>query len=86
MSAPVTPARAALHDLIATMQAIENAYEKSRVRSLSEVEDAQLAKLEDRRSALERQLQAMVQEQMGIDYAVLWHAVTPTGPVPKLPG
>jgi hypothetical protein len=78
----MTPARAALHDLIATMQAIANAYSAAGRRQwtgeLTADEMAKLDKLEARQHALEQQLQQMVQEQLGVDYATLWHAVTPT--------
>lgn len=83
MTGPVTPARAALHDLIATMQAIATL--QSSPRPFSEAVHAQFDKLEARQAALEKQLQDMVQEQLGVDYATLWHAVTPTGTPPKLP-
>jgi hypothetical protein len=79
----LTPAAVALNDLIATMEAIQRLYDKA---PLSEAEDSRLCTLEDRRSGLERQLQREVSEKLGIDYALLWHAVTPTGPIPKLPG
>lgn len=79
----VTPAAAALNDLVATMQAIATMYGKP--DELTNTQDRQLSALENRRTALEHQLEAMVKDQLGVDYAVLWHAVTPSGPVPKLP-
>jgi hypothetical protein len=78
VTGPVTPARAALHDLIATMAAVDRLYETVRGRDPTDTEDRQLSALEDRRGALERQLQQMVHDQLGIDYAQLWHAVTPS--------
>lgn len=85
MNAPVTPARAALHDLIATMQQLANLQARTKGRDLNEAEDRLYAQLEKRIGGLERQLQREVQERLGVDYAVLWHAVTPSGPIPKLP-
>lgn len=88
----VTPSRAALHDLIVTMQAIVDLQERGRKlfaetgRDLPDADDQRLSKLEERREALEAQLVREVQEKLGIDYAVLWHAVTPSGPIPRLPG
>lgn len=76
MTGPVTPARAALHDLIATMQAITNLY--SRDGDVTDEQSRQLDKLEARQASLEQQLIDMVREQLGVDYATLWHAVTPT--------
>ncbi len=70
-----TPASIALADLVQTMAAIDRAYDK---RQLTDAEDIQLSKLDDRRNSLERQLVQMVSDQLGIDYGVLWHAVTPT--------
>jgi hypothetical protein len=82
----VTPARAALHDLIATMQAQANWYERVKHRDATDEELRQMDKLDERQAALERQLQQEVKDKLGIDYATLWHAVTPSGPIPKLPG
>lgn len=79
----VTPERALLNDLIATMEAIARLYDKP--GDLTDEEDALTSKLEDRRSALEDALQRAVSEKLGLDYAVLWHAITPSGPIPKLP-
>lgn len=76
MSVPVTNARAALHDLVETMAAIDRLYQKS--GTLTEAEDRRLCQLEDRRLGLERQLIREVKEGLGIDYGVLWNAVTPT--------
>lgn len=81
-TAGVTPERALLNDLIATMEAIARLYDKG---DLTDEEDALTSKLEDRRTALENALQRAVSEKLGLDYAVLWHAITPSGPVPKLP-
>lgn len=80
----VTAASAALHDLVQTMQAIDRLYDFGRVRQLTDAEDRRLSTLDERRDALERQLQAEVADKLGVDYAVLWHAVTPSGPVPNL--
>lgn len=80
----VTAASAALHDLVQTMQAIDRLYDTGRARELTASEDRKLAALNNRRDALERQLQDEVADKLGVDYGVLWHAVTPSGPVPKL--
>lgn len=82
-TAGVTPERALLNDLVATMEAIARLY--GQPGDLTEEEDRLTSKLEDRRSALETALQQAVAEKLGIDYAVLWHAITPSGPIPKLP-
>jgi len=50
----------------------------------AQAEDGRLSVLEDRRTSLEKTLQQEVKDKLGVDYAVLWHAVTPSGPVPKL--
>lgn len=78
----VTTASAALHDLVQTMRAIDRLYDFGRVRELTDAEDQRLAALDDRRNALERQLQQEVKDKLGVDYTVLWHAVTPSGPIP----
>jgi regulator of sigma D len=83
MNAPVSPAATVLNDLVATMQAIKNLYDKP--GELTDTQDRQLSMLDNRRFALEDQLQQMVKDTLGVDYAVLWHAVTPSGPIPKLP-
>jgi hypothetical protein len=81
--AGISPAAAVLNDLVATMQAIKNLYDKP--GELTDTQDRQLSMLDNRRFALEDQLQQMVKDTLGVDYAVLWHAVTPSGPIPKLP-
>lgn len=81
--AGVTPERALLNDLVATMEAIQRLY--SKCSELTDEEDALLSKLDARRFALEDALQRAVTEKLGLDYAVLWHAITPSGPIPKLP-
>lgn len=80
----VTAASAALHDLIQTLQAIDRLYDTARHRELSDAEDRKLSALDNRRDGLEAQLQREVTEKLGIDYVVLWHAVTPSGPIPNL--
>ena len=80
----VTAASAALHDLVQTMRAIDRLQQVGRVRELTEAEDTRLTQLDNRRDGLERQLQAEVADKLGVDYVVLWHAVTPSGPVPDL--
>lgn len=82
----VTTASAALHDLILTMQAIDRLYDFGRQRELTDAEDQRLSQLDERRDGLERQLQREVADKLGVDYAVLWHAITPSGPVPDLTG
>lgn len=82
----VTAASAALHDLVQTMQAIDRLYDFGHLRQLTDTEDQRLSMLSERRDALERQLQREVADKLGVDYAVLWHAVTPSGPVPDLSG
>lgn len=79
----VTTASAALHDLVQTMQAIDRLYDSARHRELTATEDRKLSALENRRAGLERQLQAEVMDKLGVDYFVLWHAVTPTAPAAK---
>jgi uncharacterized protein Yka (UPF0111/DUF47 family) len=80
----VTTASAALNELVQTMRLVDQLYDKVRGRDPTDEEDRLISQLERRQDALERQLQAEVMERLGVDYAVLWHAVTPSGPVPKL--
>ncbi len=72
----MTPTAIALNDLVQTMEAIDRLYDKP---ELNDLQDRVLSTLEDRRSSLETQLQQLVGEQLGVDYGVLWHAVTPSG-------
>ena len=82
----VTTASAALHDLVETMKAIDRLYDRSRIRRLSLQEDERLSQLERRRDGLEDQLKREVREKLGIDYVVLWHAITPSEPAPTRQG
>ena len=78
----VTPASIALSDLVATMTQIDRLYSKPGVE-VSDKDSKLIDQLEARRDALERQLQDEVRTKLGVDYAVLWLAVTPDT-TPKL--
>ena len=75
----VTTASAALNELVQTMEVLAGLYDllHRQQRDPTPQEDTRLSQLERRREALERQLQQIVTEQLGVDYGVLWHAVTP---------
>jgi len=75
----VTTASAALTELVQTMHALDRLYDTVRGRDPTAAEDMRLSVLERRRDGLERQLEAEVKDKLGVDYAVLWHAVTPSG-------
>lgn len=82
-----TPASIALNDLVATMAAIDRLYDvrTKQHRELTDDEDRRLSALDNRRAALEDQLEKIVRAELGVDYFTLWHAVTPTsrkGPRP----
>jgi hypothetical protein len=77
----VTTASAALAELVQTMTALAELYERVRGREPTDAEDRLLSQLELRRDGLERQLEQEVRDKLGVDYGVLWHAVTPSGPV-----
>jgi hypothetical protein len=79
----VTAASAALTELVQTMTALDRLYDDVRGRDPTDAEDKRLSHLERRREGLERQLQAEVKDKLGVDYGVLWHAVTPSGPLRK---
>ena len=72
----VTTASAALEELVRTMEAIDRLNDKR--GDLTEAEDRRYARLEARRTALEQQLQREVKDKLGVDYGVLWNAVTPS--------
>ena len=84
----VTPASAALFDLVETLKKLDRLIDirPTQQRDLTPAEDRQYGQLEERREALERQLHTEVRDKLGIDYGVLWHAVTPSGPAPTRKG
>ena len=72
----VTTASAALQELVGTLKAIDRLYDKR--GDLSDAEDQQLSALEKRKDGLEEQLKREVKDKLGVDYFVLWHAITPS--------
>jgi benzoyl-CoA reductase/2-hydroxyglutaryl-CoA dehydratase subunit BcrC/BadD/HgdB len=71
----VTPASIALTDLVATMTQLDKLMDQ---RPFTDRVDRLISELEARRTSLEQQLMDEVRTKLGVDYGILWMAVTPT--------